>query len=166
MNHPKFPLTQVVEHVVVVVFQSLSCVRLFVTSWTAALQASLSFTISQSLCVCSDLCPLSPLCYLTISYSATPFSFCLQSFPALGSFPMTWIFASCGQSTGESASASVLPMNIKGWFTLGLTGLISLQSKGLWRVFSGITIWKHQFFGAQPFLWSKYHICTWLLEKP
>ena len=97
-----------------VVVHSLNCVQLCVTPWIAACQDSLSFTISQSLCVCSDLCPLSPLCYLTISYSATPFSFCLQSFPALGSFPMTWIFASCGQSTGESASASVLPMNIKG----------------------------------------------------
>ena len=98
MNHPKFPLTQVVEHVAVIVFQSLSCVRLFVTSWTAALQASLSFTISQSLCVCSDSCPLSPLCYLTISFPATPFSFCLQSLQASGSFPISQFIAPNGQS--------------------------------------------------------------------
>ena len=98
MNHPKFPLTQVVEHVVVIVFQSLRCVRLFVTSWTAALQASLSFTISQSLCVCSNSCPLSPLCYLTISFPATPFSFCLQSLQASGSFPISQFIAPNGQS--------------------------------------------------------------------
>ena len=125
-----------------------------VTSWTAARQASLSFTISQS---CSDSCPFSQWCYLTISSSATLFSFCLQSFPSSGSFPVSWLFASSGQSIGASASASVLPMYILGWFPLGLTGLISLQSKRLSRVISSTTVWKHQFFNAQPSLWSKSH---------
>ena len=86
--------------------------------------------------VCSDSYPLSQWCYLTISSSAALFSFCLQSFPASGSFPMSRVFTSGGQNIGASASASVLPMNIQGWFPLGLTGLISLLSKGLSRVFS------------------------------
>ena len=95
-----------------------------------------------------------------------PFSTCPQSFPASGSFQMSQLLASGGQSMGSSVSASVLSMNIQGWFPLGLTGLISLQSKRLSRVFSSTTIWKHQFFGTQPSLWSNSHICTWLLEKP
>ena len=90
--------------------------------------------------------------------------FCLQSFPASGSFPVSQFFASGGQSIG--VSASVLPMNIQGWFPLGLTGLISLLSKGLSRVFSSTIIWKHQFLDAQPSLWYSSHIHTWLLEKP
>ena len=81
-------------------------------------------------------------------------------------FPMSWLFASGGQSIGASAWASVFPMNIQGWFPLGVTGLISLQPKKLSRVFSNTTVWKHQFFSAQPSLRSKSHICTWLLEKP
>ena len=87
-------------------------------------------------------------------------------FPALGSFPVSWLFTSGGQSIGASASASVLPGNIQSWFPLGLTGLMSLLSKGLSRVFSSTTVWKHQFFGTQPSLWSNPHIFTWLLEKP
>ena len=109
-------------------------------------------------------CPLSQWCYLTISSSAAPFSFCLQSFPASESFPRCQLFASAGQSIG--ASASVFPMNVQGWFILRLTGLISLQSKRLSRVFSSATIEKHQFFGTQPSLWSNSHIHIWLLEKP
>ena len=89
-----------------------------------------------------------------------------QSFPASGSFPMNQLFASGDQSTGASASASVLPMNSQGWFPLGLTSLISLLSKELSRVFSSTTIQKHQFFGTQPSLWLNYLICTWLQEKP
>ena len=81
--------------------------------------------------VCSDSCPLSQWCYQTISFSACLFSFCLHSFPASRPFPMSWLFASDGQSIGASASASVLPMNIQGWFTLTLTDFLSLQSKGL-----------------------------------
>ena len=82
-----------------------------------------------------------------------PFSFCLQSFPASGSFPVSLIFVSDGQSVGASTSASVLPINIQGWFLLGLTGWISLQSKGLSIVFSSTTVQKHQFFSIQPSLW-------------
>ena len=89
-----------------------------------------------------------------------------RSFPASGSFPMSRFFASGGQSIRASASASVLPMNFQGWFLLGLTGWISLQSKGLSRVFSNTTVQKHQFFGTQPSLWSNSHIHSWLLEKP
>ena len=85
----------------------------------------------------------------TISSSVIPFSFCLQSFPTSGSFPVSQFFESGGQSIGASASASVLPMNIQDWLPLGLTGLISLQSKGLLRVFSNTTVQKHQFFSAQ-----------------
>ena len=114
--------------------------------------------------VCSKSCPLSQWCYLTISSSAALFSFCLQSFSASGSFPVNWLFTSDGQRIG--ASASVLPMNIQDWFHLELTGLISLLSKGLSRVFSSITIWRHQFFSAQPSLRPNSHIHTWLLEKP
>jgi len=95
-----------------------------------------------------------------------PFSSCLQSFPASGSFPMGHLFASGGQSIGASASASVLPMYIQHWFPLKLACLISLLSKRLSRVSSRTTVWKHQFFNAQPALWSNFHIHTWLLEKP
>ena len=102
----------------------------------------------------SNSCPLSRWCHPTISSSAALFSFCLQSFPALGSFPMNWLFMSDGQSIGVWSSASVLPMNIQNWFPLGLIGLISSQTKGLSRVFSSMTIWKHQFFSAQSSLWS------------
>ena len=105
--------------------------------------------------VCSNSYPLSQWCYPTISSSVTLSSSCLQSFPASGSFQMSQLFASGGQSIGSSASASILPMNSQGWFPLGLTGLISLLSKGLSRVFSSTTIQKHQFFGFQSSLWSK-----------
>ena len=81
------------------------------------------------------------------------------------SFPVSQLFASGGESSGVSASASVLPMSIQGWFPLALTGLISLQSKGFSRVFSNTRVRKHQFIGTQPFLWPNSHICTWLLEK-
>ena len=97
--------------------------------------------------VCLNSCPLNQWCYQTISYSAILFSFCLQSEPASGSFPISQLFISGGQSVKDSAS--VLPMNIQGWFPLGLTGLFSLQSKGLWRVFSSITIQERLFFGTQ-----------------
>ena len=115
--------------------------------------------------VSSSSCPLSWWCYLTISSSASLFSFCLQSLPASESFPMSQLFASDGQSVEASASASVLPMNIQDWFPLGLTGLISVQCKGLSRVFPNTTIWKHRFFSAQLSLWSNSHILTWTLEK-
>ena len=114
---------------------------------------------------CSNACPLSRWCHPTISSSVVPFSSCPHSFPASWSFPMSRFFISGGQSIGASASASVLPMNIQDWFPLGLTGLISLQSKGLSRVFSNTTVQKHQFCRAQSSLWSNSHIHTWLLEN-
>ena len=109
----------------------------------------------------SNSCPSSQWCHPTIS---SPVSSCLQSFPASRTFPMSQLFTSHGQSIGASTSALVLPMNIHGWFPLGLTGLISFQSKGLSRVFSNTTIQKHQFINAQPSLWSSSHIWTWLLD--
>ena len=114
--------------------------------------------------VCSDSCPLSQWCHPTISSSIVSLSSCLQSFPALGSFPMSQLFVSGGRSIGTSAS--VLPINIQGWFPLRLTGLIALLSKGLSRVFSRTTVQKHQFFGTQPSLQSNSHIHSWLLKKP
>ena len=109
--------------------------------------------------------PLSWWCHPTISSSVVPFSSCLHSFPASGSFPMSLFFTSGGQNTGFSASTSVLPMNIQDWFPLGLIGWISLQSKGLSSVFSSTTVQKHQFFGTQLSLWSNCHTHTWPLEK-
>ena len=106
-------------------------------------------------------CPLSWWCHATISSSVVPFSSCLKSFPPSGSFQMSQFFPWGGQSTGVSASASVLPMNIQDWSPLGWTDLISLQSKGLSRVFSNTTVKMHQLS-----LWSNSHIHTWLLEKP
>ena len=104
-------------------------------------------------------------CHPAISSSVISSS-CPQSFPASGSFQMSQLFTSGGQSIGVSASVSVLPMNIQDWFPLGWTGWISLQSNGLSRVFSNTTVQKHQFFGTQFSLWSNSHIHTWLLEKP
>ena len=114
----------------------------------------------------SNSCPLSQWCHPTISSSVIPFSSCLQSFPASGSFQMSQLFTSGGQSIRVSASTSVLPMNTQDWSPLGWTGWISLQSKGLSRVFSNTTVQKHQFFCAPLSLWSSSHIHTWLLEKP
>ena len=113
----------------------------------------------------SNSCSSSQSCHPTISSSVVPFSSHLQSFPASGSFQMTQFLSSGGQSIGVSASASVLPMNIQDWFPLGWTSLITLLSKGLSRVFSNTTVWKHQFFGAQTSLWPNSHIHTWLLKK-
>ena len=115
--------------------------------------------------VYSDSYPLSWWCHPTISTSLVPFSSCLKSFPASGSFQMSQYFASGGQSIGVSASASVLPVNTQDWSS-EWTGWIPLQSKGLSRVFSNTTVQKHQFFGAQLSSQSNSHIHTWLLEKP
>ena len=146
-----------------VVVQSLSWVWLFATPGTAACQASLSITNSWSLLKLMSIESVMPSNRLILLH---PLSSCLQSFPASGSFPMSQLIASGGQSIGASASTPVLPMNIQDWFPLGLAYLISLQSKGLSRVFSNTTVQKHQFFGTQPSLWSNSHIYTWLLEKP
>ena len=134
-----------------VVTESLSSVWLFATPWTAARQATLSFTIFPE--VCLNSCLLSQWFHPTISFSVVPFSFCHLFSPASGSFPVSLLFASGGQSIGASASASVLPMNIQDWFPLGWTGWISLKSNGLTRVFSNTTVQKHQFFSAR-FLYS------------
>ena len=115
--------------------------------------------------VSSNSFPSSQWCHPTISSSVVPFSSCLQSFQYQG-LPTSQFFASGGQTTGASASAPVLPMNTQDWFPLWVTGLISLQSKGLSRVFSRTTIRKDPFFGTQCLLWSNSHIHTWLLEKP
>ena len=128
--------------------QSLSHVRLFATPWTAACQASLSITNSHSLLKFMSIELVMPSNHL-ILFSFVPFSSRLQSFPASGSFPMSQFFASGGQSIGVSASASVLPMNIQGWFPLRWTGWISLQSKGLSRVFFNTMVRKGQFFSTQ-----------------
>jgi len=132
-------------------------VQLFATPWTAACQASLSFTISWSLLKFMSIESVKLSNHLILCF---PFSFCLQSFPASVSFQMSQLFTSGSQSIGASASASVFPINIQGWFPLGLTGLISLQSKGLSRVFSKTTVQKHQFIGTQPSLWSNSHPYT------
>ena len=115
---------------------------------------------------CSYSCPLSWWCHSTISSHVVPFSSCLQTFPASGSFPMGQFFTSGGQSIGVSASTSVFPMNIQDLFTLGLTGLICFKSKGFSRVFSSTMLQKHQFSGTQLSLQSNSPIHTWLLEKP
>ena len=116
--------------------------------------------------VYSNSCPSSPWCHPAISSSVVPFSSCPQSLPASGSFPVSQLFTWGGQSTGVSASVSVLPMNTQDWSPLGWTGWISLQSKGLSRVSPNTIVQKHQFFGAQLSSQSNSHIHTWALEKP
>ena len=129
--------------------QSLSCVRLFETPWTAAHQASLSITNSRSLLKLRSIeSVILSQVHPTISFSVVPFSSRLQSFPASGSFPMSPFFTSGVLSILASASASVLPMNTQDWSPLGWTGWISLQSKRLSRVFSSTAVQKHQFFGV------------------
>ena len=126
--------------------------------WPHELQYARLPCPSRSPRVYSNSRPLNWWCHPTTSSSAVPFSSCLQSCPASGSFQMSRLFASGGQSIGASASASVLPMNIQDWFPLGWTGWISLQSKGLSRVFSNTTVQKHQFFGTQLSSQSYSHI--------
>ena len=113
----------------------------------------------------SNSSPLSGWCHLAISSSVIPFFSCPQSFPASGSFQMSQLFASGGQSIWVSASTSVLPMNTQDWSPLGWTGWICLQSRGLSRVFSNTTVQTHQFFSTQLSFLSNSHIHTWLLEK-
>ena len=141
-----------------VCFQSLSMSN---SLWPHGLQHTRLPCPSASTGACSNSCPLSWWCHPTIS---SPFC-CLQSYPASRSFLMSQLFASGGQSSGASASASDLPMNIQGWFPLGLTGLISFLSKGLLRVFCSTTVRKHQRSSSQPSLGSNSHIRKWLLGK-
>ena len=140
------------DYLGIFVVQLLRWVQFFATPWTAPCQASLSFTVPPR--VCSNSCLLNQWCHPTISSSVVPFSSCPQSFPASGSSPMSPLFASGGQSIGASPSASVLPVNIPGWFPLGLTGLISLLSVRLSRVFSSTTAWKHQYSSALSLIYG------------
>ena len=139
-------------------FQFSSVAQLCLTLWDLMDHSTPTPGVYPNLCPLSppptpgvypNSCPLSWWCHPTISSSVVPFSSCPQSFPASGSFQMSQFFTWVGQSIGVSASASVLPMNTQGWSPLGWTGWISLQSKGLSRVFSSTTVQKHQFFGAQ-----------------
>ena len=143
--------------------QSLSCVWLFVTPWTAACQVSLSITNSRSLLKLMSTESVVPSNHFIL---CCPLLLLPSNFPASGSFQMSQLFTSGGQNIGLSASTPVFPMNIQDWFPLGWTGWISLQSKGLSRVFSNTTVQKHQFFGAQPSSQSNSHIHIWPLEKP
>ena len=137
------------------VFQPFSCLSL----WPYGLQNTRPPCPSPSPKVCPSSCPLNQWCHPAISPSDALFSFCPQSIPASGTFPMTHLFISGDQNTGASGSASVLPMSIQGWFSLRLTDLI-LLSKRLSRVFSSTTIQKHQFFGTLPSLWSNSHLAN------
>ena len=136
------------------------------SSWPHGLQHTSLPHPSQSPGDCPSSCPLHPWYHPTISTSIIPFSFWLQSFPASLSFSVCQLFTIGSQSTGDSASSSVLLTNIQGWFPLRLTGLISVVSKGISRVFSSTTIGKHQFFSALPSLWSISHNRAWLLKRP
>ena len=142
---------------------SASCVRLFASHGLqyARLPSPL-WTPGASL----NSFPLSRWCHQTITSPVILFASCLQYFPVSGSFLMSWLFASSGQSIGVSSLAPVFPMYIQGLFPLGMTDLISLQSKGLSRVFSNTTVQKHQFFSPQPSLWSSSYTHTRPREKP
>ena len=144
-------------------FQSLSRVRLFATPWIAARQASLSITNSRSSLRLTSIESVMPSSHPS---SVVPFSSCPQSLPASKSFPMSQLFAWGGQSTGVSALASILPKKSQGWSPSEWTSWISLQSKGLSRVFSNTTVQKHQTFSTQLSSQSNSHIHTWPLEKP
>ena len=143
-----------------------SCSVTFYSLWPRELQHARLPCPSASSGAHSNSCSLSRLMPSNHLVLCCPLLLCLQSFPATGSFLFIQLFTSDGQSIGFSASVSVLPVNIWGWFPLGSTGLISLLSKRLSRVFSSPTVWRHQVFDAQPFLLSSFHIPTWLLEKP
>ena len=130
------------------------------TTWIAAC------SLLPSPGVCPSSCPLHWWCHPIISSSDALFSFCPQSFLSSGSFPMSWLFTSGGQNTEASDSASVFPMSIQGWFPIRLTGLISLQSKGLSGVFFNTTVRRNQFFDALPSLWSSSHNHIWPLGRP
>ena len=143
--------------------QSLSRVRLFVTPWIAARQASLSITNSWSSLRLTSIESVMPSSHLIF---CPPFSSCPHSLPASESFPMSQLFTWGGQSTGVSALASFLPKKSQDWSPTEWTDWISLQSKGLPRGFSKTTVQKHQFFGTQPSSQSNSHIHTWPQEKP
>ena len=143
--------------------QELGYIWLIETRWTAARQASLSITNSWSLLKLMSVELVMPSNHLILCH---PLLLPPSIFPSIKVFHVSQFFVSGSQSIGVSASASVFPMNIQDWFPFGSTGWISLQSKGLYTVFSNTTVQKHQFFSAQPSLQSNFHIHTWLLEKP
>ena len=147
--------------IVILVVQSPIRVRLL---GLHGLQHARPLCPSPSPYVCPNFCYW--WCHPAISFSDALFSFCPQSFPASGTFSMSQLFASDDQNTGISTSESVLPTSIQGWFPLKLTGLISLLFKGLSGVFSSTIIWRHQFFGVLPSLWSSSHNRTWPLGIP
>ena len=141
--------------------------KLWPSLWDTKHYSTPHSSVLHCLPVCSNSCPLSWWCHPTISSSASSSSsFCLPSFPASGSFPMSQLFALGGQSFRASASASLFPMNTQAWFSLGMTSLICLWSLRLSRFFSSTTLQKHQFLSAQPYLWYNSQIYTQLLEKP
>ena len=143
-----------------------SCSVVFDSLWTHESQHARPPCPSQTPGVYSNSCPLSQWCHPAISSSVIPFSSCPQSLPASGSFPMSQLFEWHGPSIGVSASASVFPMNTQDLSPSGWTGWISLEFKGLSRVFSNTTVQKHQCFGAQVSSQSNSYIHTWPLEKP
>ena len=145
----------------IILIQSLGHVQLSVPPWSAAHQASRSLTISCSLLKLMSIESVMPSNHLILCPPPSPLALSLSQHQGL----FQWV-GSFHQLQSIGASVSVLPMSIQGWFPLGMTGLISLLSKGPSRVFSSTTIWKHQFFGTQPSSRSNSHICTWLLEKP
>ena len=155
-------LLETIFPVIISSVQSLSCVRLFATLWTAARQASLSITSSQSLLKLISIKLVMPFNHLILCHTLLLLS---SIFPSIRVFSNEWVRIRWPKYW-VSASPSVLPMNIQDWFLLGLTGFIVLQSKGLSRVFSNTTVQQYQFFGAQLSLWSSSHIHTWPLEKP
>ena len=146
----------------IAIVQSLSHIWLFVIPWTAGHKASLSFTISRNLLTLMSIESVMLFRHLIFCY---PLLLLPSIFPSIRVFSNKSTLCISGQRIGASASAPFLPMNIQGWFSLGLSGL-NLLSKGLSRVFSSTTVQKHQFFCAQPSLWSNSHIHTWLLGKP
>ena len=164
-----FDATQILEYIKAFVYlptvSQFSCSVVSDSLWPHESQHTRPPCSSPTPGVYPNSCPSSRWCHPAISSSVIPFSSCPQFLPASGSFPMSQLFAWGGQSTGVSASASVLPMNTQDWSPLGWTSWISLQSKGLSRVFSNTTVQKHQFFGAQLSSQSNSRIHTWPLEK-
>ena len=142
-----------------------SCLVVSNSSWPHGLQQARSPCPSPSPRVCPSSHSLHQWCHPAISSSDTLFSICPQSFSVSGTFPVICLFSSDDQNSGESASASALPVKIQGWSHLRLTGLISLLSKGLWGIFYSTTVPRHRFFGVLPFLQSRSHNCTWPLGK-
>ena len=169
MNKETKDFNDTLNHIDLIVFYKIPLFRHQALTDCHGLQHVRLPCLSPTPGVFPSSCQLSRWYYLTISSSPTPFSFCLQSFPASEFIPMSQLFASGVQNIGVSASASVLTMSIQSLFCMRLTGLIRLLSKGLLRVFSSTTVWKHQFFSTLPSLWFNFHICTWLytsVERP